>query len=239
MSFYMTITNIKSQTKYALVTLNQSINLLEKQWEIALTEAFFPSKLPLIYSGERICKIYSGHAIHTFRATNNMYFDNVSKLVAYLQKQFFSTNEMNIAYIDNKIIIKSKHPKAWVYFDTKIAYVLGVAAKTKIQNDISYSTDISGGIYNIYLYTDIIEPQYVGNVRAPLLKTIAIDRSSANTHVIYENPYYLTIPPTQLMTICLDARTLTGEQLKFPKYSYIYFTLHFRIKTINNTATNI
>ena len=120
-----------------------------------------------------------------------------------------------------------------------MAYVLGVPAKVKIQNEISFNTDISGGIYNIYLYTNIIEPQYVGNVRAPLLKTIAIDHLSENTHVIYENPYYLNIPPTQLTTICLDVRTLTGERVKFPVYGYIYFTLHFRIKPTINTSNKI
>lgn len=231
MSFYISISNIDSATTN--IHLPTPINLINETWKVGLVEAFFPSKLPILNAKDRICLVFDGNRTHTYYTANNLYFDQLSTFITYIHEHCLARHNINMAYIDNRVIIKNEHPKAWVAFREKVAYMLGLEKNIKIKETTTSNLDLFAGVYNIYLYLNIISPQYVGNVRTNLLKTVFIDRTSDNTHVIIEKPYYLNISHTQLSTLTLDIRTLTGEKVIFPS-GYINFTLHFKKITQND-----
>ena len=84
-----------------------------------------------------------------------------------------------------------------------------------------------------YIYTDILENQYVGNTRAPLLKTVVINYNSSQSiswnH--YDNPQYLDVNKTEINSILIDIRDEFGEKILFEEGTFTV-KLHFRPKNV-------
>ena len=82
-----------------------------------------------------------------------------------------------------------------------------------------------------YIYTDIIDLQYVGNTRVPLLKTVVINyNSSQNTSwTHYDNPQYLAINKTEITSIHIDIKDEFGDKILFENGNFS-IKLHFRVK---------
>ena len=89
----------------------------------------------------------------------------------------------------------------------------------------------------LYLYSNIIIPQYVGHAYVPLLKTIhfpssAAAESSSSDHQIslqYNSVQYIPLSTNTISTIELDWRTPTGRPVPF-NFGLSYVVLHFRRK---------
>ena len=225
MSFYISIPDIHNGE--LTIHLGDPINLPPGKWKVALVEAFFPSKLATIQIGERICTISNGSEIDTYTATTDFYFNNVSEIVNFLHDEILSKSSMDIAYIDTEVIMKSRTLDQWVDFGDRVGNILGFESGVRLNTANSTEADICGGVYNLYIYSNTITPQYVGDTRTNLLKTIYIDKTSDNTHVIFENPYYLDISHNYLSHIQLDIRSLTSAKIKFPS-GFRNFILHFK-----------
>lgn len=83
-------------------------------------------------------------------------------------------------------------------------------------------------IQTIYLYTDIVDYQIVGNKRAPLLRHIVVDSEYRKvTNLFFENPYYVKVNKTCINSIDLVLRDEVGEKIKFFDGSVVA-VLHFR-----------
>ena len=226
MSFYITI------TKDSNIYFDKPLELHDSNWKVALTEVFFPSQLPQFLKNEILCtgkmKFVDSYVTEDFKAESDLYFNSFEKLVRYLYYGFLFNIGLGLAYVDNKIILKSKFLEAAsVKFNSKIAYMLGVEPDTYISNIESDKLDLFGGIYNIYLYSPIVQPQFIGNTRTSLLKILNINRNKKYTHIIYKKPQYLNISHSHISQIQLDFRDLTGKKIHLPE-GFNSFTLHFK-----------
>ena len=194
---------------------------------ISSCRSIFPFNPTNLKKNDIICKTYKQNNLKVHKAATDLFFDNISKFINFLNTDCLSKNSIHITYVDNMITINSEN--ANVLFTEKVGYILGVKPNVKIDRTTSTNVDIFGGIYNIYVYLNIITTQYVGDVRVNLLKTISIDRTSNYTHAIFENPYYLDIYHSHLLDLNVAMRTLTGEIIKFPS-GLVTLTLHLRKK---------
>ena len=63
-----------------------------------------------------------------------------------------------------------------VQFTGDIAAILGFAQDCCIEKKTSspYTADINGGFSSLYVYTDIVDPQFVSDVKVPLLRIVNI-----------------------------------------------------------------
>lgn len=79
-----------------------------------------------------------------------------------------------------------------------------------------YPPDMTGGIYGIYVYTDIVQPQFVGDTTAPLLRIVPVDRNT-NTiqYLVFPVLDYFPVSRSRIDTIEIDLRTDFGENLIF------------------------
>jgi hypothetical protein len=86
-------------------------------------------------------------------------------------------------------------------------------------------------ISSLYLYTDIIEHQFVGDTFAPLLRTIAVPnnlRYGDNISHDYIQPHYIPIIRNNIDNIEIDFDT--GESIQFVSGKVIVKS-HFRTRT--------
>jgi hypothetical protein len=77
-----------------------------------------------------------------------------------------------------------------VWFTGELATVLGFDQDTLIEKKTSspYATDINGGVSSMYVYTDIVDAQFVGDVKVPLLRIVNIEGEYGNTvHASFRN----------------------------------------------------
>ena len=86
-------------------------------------------------------------------------------------------------------------------------------------------------IDNLFIYTDIVEHETVGNSLAPLLRVVNVeDRKGTQISVHYQTPHYKRVQTKVFDTIEIDIRDGTGESVPFTRGTLI-LTVHFRRKT--------
>ena len=91
------------------------------------------------------------------------------------------------------------------------------------------SEEIISLVGTLYIYTDIIEHQYVGQNRMPLLRNIVIDYNTnqRTTWTHYDVPHYIKVNKTEISSILIDIRDEYGNKILFDNGSLI-IKLHFR-----------
>ena len=86
------------------------------------------------------------------------------------------------------------------------------------------------GIHSLFVYTDIIDNQFVGNSQSPLLNVVNV--SNDYQHVIsriYDNPNNISVSPREISSNNISIRDYTGEKIFFSN-SKVIIKLHFRSK---------
>lgn len=80
----------------------------------------------------------------------------------------------------------------------------------------------------LYLYTNIIKPQYVGHSRVPLLRTVQVSNNPGELITkTFTAPHYLPLARNTFSTVEIDIRTSTGERVSF-KHGNSIVKLHFK-----------
>jgi hypothetical protein len=85
----------------------------------------------------------------------------------------------------------------------------------------------------ILVYTDIIENQYYGNVRASILRTVNIKNNKDENVTFFDNPHYLNVSKTRIDTINIEICDINGNHIEFKDlFSNIFISLHFKHKNL-------
>jgi hypothetical protein len=80
----------------------------------------------------------------------------------------------------------------------------------------------------IYVYTDIIQDQLIGDTYGKLLRAVVVDSEYMKTAWNrYDTPHYVKLNKTEINTIQIELRDDSGEQIKF-KEGKVVVKLHFR-----------
>ena len=84
---------------------------------------------------------------------------------------------------------------------------------------------------NIFVYTDIIQNQSVGDYKAPLLRIVPVEKGWGEVCCVkYEKPYFFPLSRSRISDIEINIRNDTGSPLSFESGTAIV-TLVFRRKT--------
>ncbi len=90
--------------------------------------------------------------------------------------------------------------------------------------------DLQRGFYSLYVYCDILEDVVVGDMKAPLLRTVNINgKDDKMVSRIYQTVQYVPVQRRQFDTIEIDIRDDTGRRVPFQRGKVIV-TLHFRLR---------
>lgn len=249
MSFYITLPS-DSSLKYFpdnkishYITRLPSPIELHGEWEVGLVEFMYP------------------HTWYNVNAQNNLIgFDlnDGKKIGRRIPPGFYSSipeilKAVAIKDHENKIgfefhpITKRVHIKvkngAKVILENGLAQMLGFETPQSISSlnhdnvetvIISpYVTDPCAHYRVLLVYTDIVEPQIVGDVVAPLLRIVNVRGSDGEiVNEQYERPHYLPVSRKIINTIEIVIRTHTGQLTPFER-GRSYVKLHFRQKSLS------
>jgi hypothetical protein len=89
---------------------------------------------------------------------------------------------------------------------------------------------LNAGLNAIYVYCDIIEPQYIGDTRARLLRTVEIPdeaKFGSTIDIKYDSPHYVPIIINDFDHIEIDLKDDTGDTIPF-LYGRSRVKLHIR-----------
>lgn len=119
-----------------------------------------------------------------------------------------------------------------------IAHILGYPSATKLIGPGLYNPpgtiDVNHGVYNLFVYSDLVSPQIVGDTETSLLATVSFDAYRLEerpevTTKIFQTPHYVPVNRPSTDTILIDIRDSTGERIPFLVGKTIA-KIHFRQK---------
>lgn len=222
------------------VDLAQHIDL-EGEWQVALSEISYPHtwfnipnenayfewrKKPL--EGE------SESEVHQQRFRGG-YYNNQDQLKIELNgflRKIGSDITLQYSYIQKRYEY-SAGGKYHLRFYPPAAYMLGFEPGTWIEfteKMAPYPSDMRGGLYHLFLYTDLVSYQMVGDAYAPLLRTLEIKGSYGDIITQQFNPcHYLPVTKQHIENIKIEIKSDQNIPLKFT-FGKTIVKLHFRPK---------
>lgn len=249
MSFYLTLPSDNSLNYFPENKISHFITRLPTpielrgEWEVGLVELMYPhtwynvnEQNNLIgYALEKNGKIYGRRippgcyeyvpellrTIHVKEHENKIYFD--------------------YNYVTKRVTITVKND-AKVIFDNGLAPLLGFESKKEIATSVeepvkseegSFVADLSASYQVLMIYTDIVEPQIVGGILAPLLRIVKVRGEDGEMiSEQYDRPHYLPVSRKHIETLEIVIRTNLGNLVPFER-GRSYVKLHFRQKYLS------
>ena len=93
----------------------------------------------------------------------------------------------------------------------------------------SHKPDYNGYITSLFVYTNIIENQFIGNAMAPVLKTVAVKGEVGEiADINYYSPQYVPVLSRSFHEIEISIKGDTGKPIPFIDGSKVIVKLHFR-----------
>ena len=219
------------------VSLPQTITL-EGEWEVALTEIHYPHSWNnvqgnfltrfLLHNQEQrevweVIIIPPGHysSIDDLITTIN---EAVSKKDRFKDDVKFSYDSLN-----RKVTIGLQN-NAEIALEN-IGNILGFQSTSQVISKTSTGereADLEHGFHDLYIYCDIAQAQYVGDVLVPLLSIVPVEGvNGQRENKSFLRPQYIPDDGKAFETIEVNIRRDTGESVPFES-GKVLLTLHFR-----------
>lgn len=234
---------------------------LKIEWSMVYRKKWRSSRLFFIYDeGEKIEDIIDRLNLHMKEAYNEDF--KVNNLGNVLDQKIHFAPKFEIRHVDEKDkdgkeIVKKKvvlhagfipdSPKPFIpsFYDHAFWRLLGfdLSELVKGRNEIHFarSTQIKASnqpetaptSHLMFIYSDIIDEHFVGDVSARVLRVVPLDKQSKNSlaHITFNNPYYYPVRSNNIEDISILLNDETGHQIRF-KSGRVYLSLHFKRKTV-------
>jgi hypothetical protein len=120
-----------------------------------------------------------------------------------------------------------------VYLTDPLKNALGIEHAIEQSSVMAeYPPNMLGSISTMFVYCDIISPQIVGDVKAPLIRTISVSGVyGAVTTVDFPNIHYVDLLTRNFQSIRITIKSEAGYTIPF-KYGKTIVKLHFRRKRL-------
>jgi hypothetical protein len=251
--FYLTLPSNASHHLYPLNSLSSfKINIprtvqLEGDWSVGLSEIHFVNDFDNITEDNGfVMRLYTGKQYFTIESklkagryrglkdviesiNNLIVFNNLdadfSKYVKAPDRALYFTYDDLTGYA--AVVINQ--PDLSIVLKGDLAHCLGFEdAKTYSQTKkATRIADIDVGFHGLYVYSDIIEPQLVGDSIVPLLRVVDFSkRSEGNIAVIYKTPHYIPLIRKTFENIEIHIRRDDGRSASFRRGKTVV-VLHF------------
>ncbi len=116
----------------------------------------------------------------------------------------------------------------------ELLYLLGFNKQPIFNQTVTiapYLPDLTGGVNQLYIYCDVVEPVIVGDVIAPLLRVVSMNTSkvSYGQNIVqkYSNPHYFPVTSKHLRDVLVTINDDSDQPIKF-SYGKCLIQLHFK-----------
>ena len=243
-SFYITLPSNASNEIYSDNKIsNYRVKLarplsLRGAWEVALIEIQYPKTWATFLQEDgtfsmadvRTKEITPCDLREGFYTNIPSIIDEINMLVEGLSEDI----EFGYDELIHKVYAKADRELSFI-FQGKLARILGLDADKPFivppRKKIRYAphaADFFGGEYSLFVYTDIIEHQIVGDHYVPLLRCVQI--TGEHTKVVsinYDKPHYTCLRKTDISDIEIAIKNDQNYNIPF-QYGKIVVKLHFR-----------
>ncbi len=201
-----------------------------------------PSQKHANKPGEVVFKKLPGMSISRNLQISGGYYESVRAVISAINAIVGPTAVIGYDKLKNKAQLVAK-PNISVSFYGKLAAILGMKPNealgrsayhekadftTSVITDAPHQADINGGFYTMYVYTDIIEYQSVGDSYVPLLRCVHIKRGDNDTvSVRYDKPHYASVNKSLITDISVELKDDQNREIPF-SYGKVVVKLHFR-----------
>lgn len=159
------------------------------------------------------------------------YYNTIQELLHAIHSSMSPLAQHNMGFklnLDRTVTFNGKR-NAYLQLNHDLAEMLGFKYNTlggKITGE--YASDEKRGLYSAVVYSDIILPQVVGDVQAPVLRFVPIDGKQGKLMVHrFPSPDYVPMARNTIDSIEIDIRTDHGAPIVF-HYGKVLCKLHFR-----------
>ena len=218
------------------VGLSQTVTLTG-DWELALTEIRYPHSWNNV-RGNFQNRFYlrnqesSGpwEALIIPPGHYSSIEDILSKINELVDNEKSFSDHVKISYdtLTKKVTVHLQNEAKLYFGDT--GYVLGFSPEEVISKSSTAEreVDLEHGFHDLYVYCDIIQPQYVGDTLVPLLRIIPVEgEDGQRISKSCVRPQYLPVSRKQFESIEVNIKRDTGEPVPF-EFGRVLLTLHFR-----------
>ena len=158
------------------------------------------------------------------------FYDNVPAIIDCMTQQL-KFNNISIEYSPiTKLVKVYLRNGARIILQKGLRDILGLPERSEQTIEGTHVVDIRRGMTALYLYSDIGEPQFVGDALVPLLRII--DANGEHGEIItkmFSSPHYIPVRYKQIDTIEINICDDTGEIVSFSS-GKVMCKLHLRLK---------
>ena len=147
-----------------------------------------------------------------------------------------STDKLRIQFrLSDGRLKTPKARDAYITFNGDIARLLGFADKTMVEKGkkirSKYPATVSGGFYQMYVYSDAIDPQPHPDGNVSILRTIPVEVKPNQEYLSkrFQKVYYMPLSKHSLSNISFKFLDDTGHPVGFD-YGKLLIVLHFQKK---------
>lgn len=217
-----------------ITQLPSSINL-KGEWEVGLSEIIYPHSWYNINTVNNGFSYDNGDGkIQKKRIDVGCYevmYDLISAIQLSLPK---NPSKFTFSYNKTTKRVKIDVVKGATLYLENLGPMLGFKPNSVIRGSVKseFQADIQSNFPFFYVYNDLISPQIVGDVYAPLLRIVRVtgqDGEVVSQH--YDRPQYLPVIRQSVQTIEVELRLNSGDLVPFES-GRVITVLHFRMKQI-------
>lgn len=252
--FYLTLPSNSSTNDFpdngpaAFTTmLPHSIKLAGK-WEVAIVEVFFPNTLYNVLPERNNVYIERKERKENYEKydlVDEVYAKPIEPGLYTIERLVDSINSIeevkscvmfSVAHTPERtkrLDVRSTGKMFSIYFSSHLTKILGLKDGLKIEGSGITGITNENVCYSdyVYIYTDIIQPQLVGDVSVPLLRIIQLNKEKyvmgSQTRVEFQNPHYVPLEKYDFSTIEIYLYDDKGKLITFA-HGTSCVKLHFR-----------
>ena len=128
-------------------------------------------------------------------------------------------SKIKFSYVASKRKVKINVSKGrYILITGDIATTLGFEQDTVIEKETisPYVSDVNGGFSSMYVYTDIVDAQFVGDVKVPLLRIVnAQENYGDNVNASFRYMQYVPIKVKSFETLEINIKYDKNENVSF------------------------
>ena len=236
-SFHVTLpsnsrSNYKNTASSFRITLPRRLEL-SGQWEVGVSEVFIPiTHYNLGNSDEKgrqiLFQLHWAGKINLIGVTISAgNYPTIEKLIAEINRELANilkepySCKFFVDEVTRHTLIETSKTAEFllIYLGRELAYILGFPLTTA---DIHFSNykavsqhpcDISANLNEVYIYSDLIRTQFVGNSEVKLLRIVSIRGGGSFgevVHRIFERPQFHALASNSILEVQVELRTAAG-----------------------------
>uniref|UniRef100_H3A7V0 Uncharacterized protein n=1 Tax=Latimeria chalumnae TaxID=7897 RepID=H3A7V0_LATCH len=189
-----------------------------------------------VYHVQKILKKKDNRVIeHSFTIPTGHY-NNISSILLKVNGLMHKNGVNNIRFeykdVENRVYIHTLE-ELHICFNGHLKDMLGTSTRlTKVNAGSSWllphPADISCGFYTLYVYTDIITHETVGDVNVPFLRCVSITGEANEIATItYDKPHYVRVSKNHIDSITIEIKDDQNNPVPF-SFGKVIVKLHFR-----------